>query len=138
MSRLPTKQSGFAAISAIFLLVTLAALGGFMLTFSNTQHLTIAQDVRASRDYWAARTGLEWGVGYMNGQPAATAACPASSSTLSGLDGGMNVIINCVQQNYSEGGLDKKIFQLTAVAWGGGQVGSAGFVERSLSASVEK
>jgi len=138
MNRLPSTQPGFAAVSAIFLLVALAALGGFMLTFSNAQQITSAQDIRGSRAYWAARTGLEWGIGSINGQPPATAACPAASSTLSGLDGGMNVVVSCDQQNYNEGGMDKKLFQLTAVASGGSAVGSTGFVERSVSASIEK
>lgn len=56
-------QQGFAAIAAIFLVVILAALGAFMLTFSNTQQLASAQDLQGSRAYWAARAGLEWGIG---------------------------------------------------------------------------
>ena len=50
-------QQGFAAIAAVFLVVVLAALGAFMVTFSNTQQLTSAQDVQGSRAYWAARGG---------------------------------------------------------------------------------
>ena len=63
MNRDHSAQRGFAAIAAIFLLVTLAALGGYMLTFSNTQQLTFAQDVQGARAYWAASAGLEWGLG---------------------------------------------------------------------------
>jgi hypothetical protein len=36
-------QKGFTAIAAIFLVLLLAALGGFMLTFSNTQQLGRAE-----------------------------------------------------------------------------------------------
>ena len=57
----PHDQHGFAVIAAIFLVVVLAALGGFMVTFSNTQQLTSAQDLQGSRAYWAARAGLGWG-----------------------------------------------------------------------------
>ena len=63
-------QTGFAAIAAIFLVVVLAALGGFMMIFSNTQQLTSAQDFQGSRAYWAARGGLEWAIASV----AATAA----------------------------------------------------------------
>ncbi|MCM8580609.1 MAG: hypothetical protein NFV56_14210, partial [Candidatus Accumulibacter sp.] len=56
-------QGGFALVSAIFLLVVLAALGAFMLTFSNTQQLTSAQDVQGSRAYWAAKGGVQWAAG---------------------------------------------------------------------------
>ena len=52
-------QGGFAIVSAIFLLVVLAALGAFMLTFSTVQHATSAQDIQGSRAYWAARAGLQ-------------------------------------------------------------------------------
>lgn len=138
MSRDYSAQRGFAAIAAIFLLVTLAALGGFMLTFSNTQQLTFAQDVQGSRAYWAASAGLEWGLGSIGPQPHETASCPASSSTLNGFDGSMKVIVSCTRSTYNEAGQDKIIFQLTSVASNQSPVGSVGFVERSLSASIEK
>lgn len=138
MIRARPRQRGFAAIAAIFIVVTLAALGGFMLSFSNTQQLTFAQDVQGSRAYWAASAGLEWGLGNIGPQPHDTAACPAPSSTLNGFDGGMKVVVSCARSSYNEAGLDKVIFQLTSVASNENQVGSVGFVERSLSASIEK
>jgi len=55
-------QRGFAIVSAIFLLVVLAALGGFIATVSTTQHVGSAQDVQGARVYYAARTGIEWGL----------------------------------------------------------------------------
>lgn len=135
-------QQGFAAIAAIFLLVVLAALGGFMLTFSNTQQLTSAQDVQGTRAYWAARAGLEWGVAGVFAQPAATANCVAASQTLPGggltLDGGFTVVVSCAQQVFVEAGADRKIFQFTSVASSGAGVGTVGFVERSMSASIER
>jgi len=36
MTRIRLQQRGFAAIAAIFLVLVLAALGGFMVSFSNT------------------------------------------------------------------------------------------------------
>ena len=78
MKRSAWFQRGFAAITAIFLVVVLAALGGFMLSFSNTQQLTAAQDIRGSRAYWAARSGIEWA---MVAIPPVPALCPSSSAT---------------------------------------------------------
>ena len=138
MSRVRPLQRGFAAIAAIFILVTIAALGSFMLTFSNTQQLTFAQDVQGSRAYWAASAGLEWGLGSIGPQPHDKAVCPAASSTLNGFDVGMTVIVSCVRRIYNEAGHDKIIFQLTSVASNSNPVGTVGFVERSLSASMEK
>lgn len=134
MKRFSFSQQGFAAIAAIFLVVVLAALGGFMLTFSNTQQLTLAQDVQGSRAYWAARAGLERGIGSFS----ATTVCPASPTTLT-IDT-FNVVITCASQAYTEAAAtpNVKIFKFTSVASSAGTVGSVGFVERSLSASLEK
>ncbi|MDR3370373.1 hypothetical protein [Rhodoferax sp.] len=139
------KTRGFAAIAAIFLVVILAALGGFMLTFSNTQQLTSAQDLQGSRAYWAARAGLEWGFGRI---PVDSALCPAATLTtiaptaatpslLSSIDG-FTLAIKCARNVYSEGPDSPVIYQLNVVAFKAGQaVGSIGYIERSLSASME-
>ena len=51
---------GFAIISAVFLLVVLAAIGVAMVTFSTAQHTASGQDVMGARAYQAARAGVEW------------------------------------------------------------------------------
>lgn len=124
-------QQGFAAVAAVFLLVVLSALGAFMLTFSNTQQLTSAQDVLGSRAYWAARGGLEWGVASV----VAGAACPASPASLA-LDG-FAVSVVCASQSHAEGGQNLTLYRLTATASQGGAVGSISYIERSVSATVE-
>ena len=130
------KQNGFAAIAAIFLVVTLAALGAFMVTFSNTQQLTSAQDIQGSRAYWAARAGLEWGIGSVSAQPSATAVCPTPIPLT--IDT-FTVVLTCRSSTYTEAGLPIKIFQFLSVAsTNSSTVGYIGFIERSLSASMEK
>lgn len=123
-------QRGFAAIAAIFLVVILAALGGFMLTFSNAQQRTSAQDVQGTRAYWAARAGLEWGIA----SAAVAVACPASPTNLA--IEGFAVAVTCTSAVFVDNG-NRTIFQLNATASAGGVVGGAGFVERSVSASFE-
>jgi MSHA biogenesis protein MshP len=139
------SQSGFAAIAAIFLVVILAALGGFMLTFSNTQQLTSGQDLQGSRAYWAARAGLEWGIGSVAPQPSATASCPTPATTQLTV-GAFTVCVTCVQNIYTEGPATMSVFQFTSSARtplvtacaDTGAVGAIGYFERSLSASMEK
>ncbi len=126
-------QRGFAAIAAIFLVVVLAALGAFMVTFSNTQQLTSAQDVQGSRAYWVARAGLDWAIGYLVANPAAT-TCPGNPSPLEGF----NLAVTCSSQTYSEGSNTVTIFNMTAVAKTSGSVGSVGYIERSVSATMEQ
>jgi MSHA biogenesis protein MshP len=130
----PTRlaQHGFAAIAAIFLVLVLAAFGAFMVSFSNTQHLNTARDVQGSRAYWAARAGLEWGVAGVF----ATSACAAPSTTMAIET--FSVVITCpAPLVYIEGAATVSIFQITAVA-SSGTVGAVDYVERSVSASVER
>ncbi len=123
------RQRGFAAIAAIFLVVALAALGAVMVTFSNTQQVTQAQDVEGSRAYWAARAGLEWGVS----QGLAASACPAASTLAIE---GFSVAVSCALQSYTDNGT-VSILRFTAVASSPGSVGGVGFIERSVSVAVE-
>jgi MSHA biogenesis protein MshP len=130
MSLRCSRQSGFAAVAAIFLVVILAGLGGFMVSFSNTAQLGSAQDMQGTRAYWAARAGLEWGLASVG------SACPTSPTTLS-IDS-FSVEVTCGLQTYAEAGQSPKIFQLKAVAASAGGVGSSSYVERSVSAGMEK
>ena len=152
MSRIRQAQRGFAAIAAIFLVVILAALGAFMLTFSNTQQLTSAQDIQGTRAYWAARAGLEWGIGRVVASPSTPLACPIlpvpttpsslplTSTTLlvTTFNGGFRVTVTCSRADYTEGSATRSIYQFTAVASNGAAVGSIVYIERSLSASMER
>jgi MSHA biogenesis protein MshP len=133
MSHKPSEQQGFAAIAAIFLVVVLAALGGFMLTFSNAQHASSAQDVQGSRAYWAAMAGLEWG---MSSVVSGAANClPSSNLSI----GAFSVSIRCSARLYTEANTSHTIYQLTSVAsLAGSMAGSQSYIERSVSAVLEK
>jgi MSHA biogenesis protein MshP len=123
-------QSGFAIVSAIFLLVVLAALGAFMLTMSNTQQLTSTQDLQGSRTYWAAKAGIQWAADRIK----VTSACPAPTTfTLDGLP----VTVTCQPNSYFEGSIGKTIYWVQSTATGGGAVGSMAYTERMLNAFIE-
>ncbi len=147
-----TFQQGFAAVAAIFLVVGLAALGAFMVTLSNSQQLTSAQDLQGTKAYWAARAGLEWGISSV----ASATTCPAVSGavpvrTQLTVDS-FSVCISCSYNAYSDP-TSVAIYQLTSAAYSvapssctdaaiatlaSGNAGSLGYIERSLSASLEK
>ena len=128
-------QNGFAAIAAIFLLVVLAAFGAFMVSFSNTQQINSAQDIQGSRAYWAARGGLEWGIPTALATPALCATPMASPPTP--LDG-FTILVDCTSIAYTEGISTVTVMRLTATAKIGGAAGNIAYVERSVSASVER
>ena len=133
MSHKPSAQQGLAAIAAIFLVVVLAALGGFMLTFSNAQHASSAQDVQGSRAYWAAMAGLEWG---MSSVVSGAANClPLSNLSI----GAFSVAIRCSARLYTEASTSHTIYQLTSGAsLTGATAGNQSYIERSVSAVLEK
>ncbi len=138
---MPRRQTGFAAIAAIFLVVVLAALGGFMLTFSNTQQLTAVQDLQGSRAFWAARAGLEWGVASVANcatfPKTSPKSLPGATATPPTFDGGFSVAVDCTPTTYTDG-TSTTIYTINATAKpAGGVPGSIGYVERSMTATVE-
>lgn len=127
-----SPQRGFAAIAAVFLVVMLAALGAFMVSFSNTQQLNSAQDVQGSRAYWAARAGLEWAIA---SQGVGATACWATTPPAS-IDG-FTLAVSCAASSFTDGATTVYVFRLQSDA-STGTVGSVGYIERSVSASVER
>ena len=125
-------QRGFAAVAAIFLLVVLAALGAFMVSISSSQQLTSAQDLQGSRAYWVARAGLEWAIGSLSAAPG---SCPTPPSPF--VLHGFTLVLTCNPASFNEAGVTRVIYSLTSRASLGTSVGSIGFFERSVSASVE-
>jgi MSHA biogenesis protein MshP len=134
-------QKGFALVSAIFILVALAALGGFIATVSSAQHIGSALDLNGARAYQAARAGTEWGaVGAVN-----SSACAASTNI--GQVSGIDVTVTCVTVvtgNAVEAGLGS-IYRITAIACNQpvagacpGVASGANYVERRLEAVVER
>ena len=56
------SSSGFALMLAVFLIVTLATIGLYLVTVSTGQVQAVSQDEQALRAYQAARAGLERGM----------------------------------------------------------------------------
>jgi hypothetical protein len=74
---------------------------------------------------------LEWGISSAN----VLSACPAPLTTLT-VDG-FSTAVTCSLSSFTEAGVNIKLIQLRSVA-SSGTVGSVGYIERSLSASMEK
>lgn len=137
----PERQYGFAIVSAIFILVVLAALGGFVATVATTQHIGSALDVMGARAYQAARAGTEWGI-----YRAVTASSCDPSVDIGTVDG-MTVTVSCnvaAAGDTREAGL-VSIYSIKAVACNvptgttcPGAVATSNYVERSLTLLVEK
>lgn len=136
----PDRQHGFAIVSAIFLLVVLAALGAFIATVSTTQHIGSALDVSGARAYQAARAGTEWGL-----SRAVNAASCAGTTDIGTVDT-MTVTVTCTTVAIGsavETGLGT-IYSITATACNipagttcPGTTTSPNYVERRMTVLVE-
>ncbi len=83
-------QRGFSLVTAIFLLVVLAALGAAMVTFSTAQSQGLAMDVLGARAYQAAQAGIEWAAYNIASSPGAAGATTFTPGTGTALGGDLS------------------------------------------------
>ena len=129
-----TGQRGVALVNAIFLIVALAALGGYMLNISGVQQSTTNHALISARTLIAARAGLDWGIHRAIAPPTAgTGEC--SSSAQFGLTGNglenIQVTVTCTPNTY---GL-VYIYQVVSTARNS-SAGSLDYAERRLEATL--
>lgn len=144
---LPAKNRGFLLPSAIFLLVILSSLAGFLVTTSSSQHAGSAQDVVGARAYQSARSGLEWGFYHT----LVTGFCPAEQDVA--LDAtafpGLSLTVKCedVSAGAKEASVPVILYKITATACSQPNAAAPScpnaapnptYVERQLEAVVER
>ena len=121
-SRLPgSRQRGFSIVTAVFLVVVLALLGAFIVSFTGVQQSSARADVQGVRAYQAARAGIEWAAFQILTPSSSTPpACPAASTDISGLGGslsGFTVTVACtVTTSTTEGNRNVSTYNLVATA----------------------
>ena len=105
------RSRGFALILALFLIVSLAAIGTYLLTVSNVQVQTAVMDEQGARAYQAARTGIEWGA-Y---QVLRNSSCPTTGFALVGDPYGFRVNVACTSYGVeTEGSGPVTAYRITA------------------------
>jgi MSHA biogenesis protein MshP len=106
----PTRQQGFAIISAIVILVVLAGLAAFASSFVPMQQIGAAVDVQGARVLYAARTGLEWGAYKITqGGPSCVASTSNTMPSTATSMQGITVTVTC-------DGTNAPMYKLTATA----------------------
>ncbi len=132
-----SPQRGFAMVSAIFLMVVLALLGGLMLSLSNSQQISSVRDLLGTRAYYAARAGIEWGAyqALRASGSCSPAAIPMPNAVAAT---GFAVQVVCVASpTYYEGSDSVRLYQITATA-SAGAPGAHDHAERQLQATVSR
>lgn len=122
-------DSGFAMVTAIFLLVVLAALGAFMVTLSGTHQATPFQSINATRVYFGAKAGVDWGIQ----QAIAASSCVASTPltlTGNGLNG-VTATVTCTSTAHTGG----NVYRITSTATRG-TFGNIDYARRRMEATV--
>lgn len=134
-------QKGFSLISAIFLLVVIAALGTFAVTLSANQNQTQAMDVMGMRGYQAALAGIDWAA-YNVSQQASNAAaawpgCVSGAAVTVGDNlAPFSVSVNCSAASYVEGVNTLWVYSVSSVAKTAGSPGDANYIEQMASAKL--
>jgi len=106
-------------VSALFILVELAALGAALANISQRQQLGSAAEVNAARALQTARAGLEWAAFQVLRNPAPPSAAPAcfgtTSFSVTGLTG-FTVTVRCTRTDATDGATSLAFYQLVANA----------------------
>ncbi len=128
------RHRGFAIVSALFLIVALAALGVAIMHFTSAQQVTGAQDIQGSRALAAARAGAEWQAAAIlvqetppGGNPQYACGAPASF-----VFAGFSLAVSCAHSDHGEEGNTVRVYRITSTASAGGAAGGLGFVERQV------
>lgn len=94
------RQSGFALVAALIVLVLLGTIGGAMVRMTSTEQANASSAILGTRANWAAKTGIEWGVA----QISRTGTCATGTLNLTeGALSGFSVQISCTATRHWEG-----------------------------------
>ena len=122
-----SDQTGFSLVTAIFLLVVLATLMGYMINLRVLQQATVVMSLQGARAMQAARSGIEYGVYLVLG----TTATPASAAAWCAAPGQLTftaaepaldaftVTMACTLSNHVEAAATVTSYQITALATSG-------------------
>jgi MSHA biogenesis protein MshP len=122
-----SRSAGFSLLTALFLLVVVAGLGGYLVSLATTQHLAGALAAQSSRAYYLAQSGLQWAAYRIQANPG---ACPAAGTSF--LLEGFTVSLDlCNRTEITEGSDTYAIYDLQISALSG-EIGDATYVTRSL------
>lgn len=86
----PNAQRGVVLMAAIFLLVVLAALAGYLLTISGTTHYSSLMAVLDARANSAARAGVDWAAYEALHGGGACSADPGTTTSFTLTEGGLS------------------------------------------------
>ena len=119
------RQTGFAYIAAVVLLVVVAGVSLVLIRMTGTQQSTVNQALLGVRANQAARAGIEW-MFYRLTHDGMLEGCPPAANVADfRADTGFLVSVSCSARSFNEsedaagGAVKKYIYQVEAVACNG-------------------
>jgi MSHA biogenesis protein MshP len=128
------KQQGFSIVMAIFILVVVGLLGGYMVRLSGVQQMTSAYALQGARAYHAARAGLEWATARINLGGSCTEVNAQTAMTFADMTG-FTVKLTCTSSTYTEGNKSPVVFIIHSLSQYGSYTG-VDYVSRQLEVSI--
>lgn len=115
-------------MTAVFLIVVLAALGVAVSRLSNVTQDSVTKANLSAKVYYGAKAGLEWGIQQAVGAGSCVGGSPAVGGALSGL----TVTVTCASSTHGAGNV---VYYITSKATSG-SLGGLGYAERRMEATV--
>lgn len=153
------RNRGFVLMAALFLIVTFAAIGAYLVTIATVEAESATRDEQGTRAYLAARAGIDWAAYQLlqrSSVPPAlvtdfgptcvatnTANATLTLGALGGPAGGesFRVVVTCSRTTEVESGVTIEMFVITSTGCNRAACGAAGdatYVERQLQLVLAK
>lgn len=127
-------QRGFSIVMAIFMLVVLGLLGGYMVRMAGVQLSTFNQTLLSARAYQAAHAGIEWGIARISNGGNCADVNAQTAMSFAGLND-FSVRLSCSSQTYSEADQNPTVYRIKALSQFG-NYSSSEYVARELEISM--
>lgn len=129
------KQNGFSIVIAIFILVVLSLLGGYMVRLSGVQHATSVNVLQGARAYQAAKAGASWAIARISSGGVCTDITNASPLSFTDING-FSVSLACVSSATFTEGVDSYIVYKVRALSEYGAYNSANYISRRVEVSI--
>lgn len=128
------RQRGLTLVLALFLLVVLSLLGGFMAKMIGVQTATVNASLQGAKAHLAAKAGIEWSAAYIAAGGNCVGVNQQTPMAFPGLTGFV-VSLTCSSTGFNEAGVNETVYTVSAT----GQFSSysnSQYVSRTIKASI--
>jgi len=127
-------QTGFSLVMAIFILLVLGLLGGYMASLMGVETATSTDALQGARAYQSARAGIEWALARINNGGDCDDVNAQTAMGFAGLEG-FSVRLTCSSTSYSEADQSWTVYRVKALSQSGAY-GSNDYYARELEITL--